>query len=392
MLKEGFKMPEEEISRRLSNARREMAEKEIEVLVVFSAPGSMRYGQRGHVLYLSGYEPYFGDSMMILPLDDKLEPVLETGSASYFPEQCTWLKNRAEAGNHIDVIKTYLSDNSLNSSKIGVAGEYSLSPLFYHRMTEELKPAQVEIFSQILERQRSVKSEFEIDCMKQTAMIGKKGFEAAAAFIKPGVTEADVVSEVEKVCREHGSQGFPHYTMVISGKDEKHLGYWWNCGGRKLEQGDPISIDYGAMYNGYCSDLSRPFVVGKASDKQKDVVKVLVEAQEAAAEIAKPGVYCSELADAVSRVMEKAWGIKDLGAGLGHGVGLEVHEWPFVGYHHIKDDDAYRDTVLEENIVISMEPMMYFPDAGDFQIEDQFFITKNGAVRMNDIPQQIFEI
>jgi len=330
--------------------------------------------------------------MMILPLNEKLEAFLETGSADYFPEECTWIKNRVEAGNHLDVIKTYLSDNGLKSSKIGIAGEYSLSPLFYQRMIEELKPAQVEIFSQILERQRSIKSEFEIDCMKKTARIGKKGFEAAAAFIKPGVTEADVVSEVERVCRENGSQSFPHYTMVVSGKDEKHLNYWWNCGGRKLESGDPILMDYGAMYNGYCSDLARPFVIGKASDKQKDVVKVLIEAQEAAAETAKPGVLCSELADAASKVMKKAWGIDDLGAGLGHGVGLEVHEWPFVGYHHMKDDDAYRDTVLEENIVISMEPMMYLPDAGDFQIEDQFVITKNGAIRMNDIPQQIFEV
>jgi Xaa-Pro aminopeptidase len=180
--------------------------------------------------------------------------------------------------------------------------------------------------------------------------------------------------------------------MVISGKDENHLEYWWNCGSRKLESGDPISIDYGAMYNGYCSDIARPFVIGKASDKQKDVVKVLVEAQEAAAVTAKSGVLCSELTNAASKVMKKAWGIEDLGLGMGHVVGLEVHEWPFIGYHHIKDDEAYRDTRLEENIVISMEPMMYFPDVGDFQIEDQFMITKKGAVKLNNISHKIFEV
>jgi Xaa-Pro aminopeptidase len=392
MIIEGLKMPEEEIFRRFGNVRKKMSEKDIEVLVVFSGPGSMRYGQRGHVLYLSGYEPYFGNSMMILPLDTKLEPVLETDSASYFPPDCTWIKNQVEAGNHIEVIKDYLADNSLKPLKIGVAGEYSVSPLFFQRMIEELKPAKIEIVSSILEEERMVKSEFELDCMKKTTQIAKKGFEAAAAFIKPGVIEADVVSEVERVCREHGSQFFPHHTMVISGKDKKHLEYWWNCGRRKLEAGDPVSIDYGAMYNGYCSDLCRPFVIGKASDKQKDVVKILVEAQQAAAEAAKPGVLGSVVDEAANKVMEKVWDIDDGPSGLGHGVGLEVHEWPFIGYQYMEDDEAYRDTVLEENMVISMEPMMFFSDTGDFQIEDQFVITKDGRVRLNDIPQTIFEV
>jgi Xaa-Pro aminopeptidase len=391
MMKEGVQIPEEEISRRLSNVRRKMAEKDIEALVVFSAPGSLRFGQRGHVLYLSGYEPYFGECMMILPLDSKLEPILEIDSANYFPKECTWIINQVEAGSHIDVIKSYLSDNSLRPSKIGVVGEYSVSPLFFQRMLEELKPVKVEIVSSILEAERAVKSEFEIDCMKKTARIAKTGFEAAAAFIKPGVTESDVVSEVERVCREHGSQSFPHYTMVISGKEENHLDYWWNCGRRKLESGDPISIDFGAMFNGYCSDLSRPFIIGKASERQQDVFKVLLEAHEAAAEAAKPGVYTSEVDNAASRVMEKAWRIQDLW-GIGHGVGLEVHEWPFIGYQHIKYDEAYRDTLLQENMVISMEPAIYFYDVGDFQIEDQFVVTKSGAVRLNDIPHKIIEV
>lgn len=392
MIIEGLKMPEEEIFRRFGNVRKKMSEKDIELLVVFSGPGSMRYGQRGHVLYLSGYEPYFGNSMMILPLDTKLEPVLETDSASYFPPECTWIKNQVEAGNHIEVIKDFLADNSLKPLKIGVAGEYSVSPLFFQRMIEELKPAKIEIVSSILEEERMVKSEFELECMRKTAQIAKKGFDAAAAFIKPGVTEADVVSEVERVCRKHGSQFFPHHTMVVSGKDENHLEYWWNCGRRKLEAGDPISMDYGAMYNGYCSDLCRPFVIGKASDKQKDVVKILVEAQQAAAEAAKPGVLGSVVDEAANKVMGKVWDIDKGPSGLGHGVGLEVHEWPFIGYQHMEDDEAYRDTVLEENMVISMEPMMFFSDTGDFQIEDQFVITKDGGVRLNDIPQIIFEV
>ncbi len=73
-------------------------------------------------------------------------------------------------------------------------------------------------------------------------------------------------------------------------------------------------------------------------------------------------------------------------------MGLEVHEFPFIGYQHIVDEDAYKDVPLEENMVISLEPTNSIPDTGEFQIEDQFVVKKGGAVRLNDIPHEIFEV
>ena len=77
--------------------------------------------------------------------------------------------------------------------------------------------------------------------------------------------------------------------------------------------------------------------------------------------------------------------------GIGHGVGLEVHEWPFIGYQHIVDEDVYKDGSLEENMVISLEPIISFPDTGELQIEDQFVAKKGGAARLNDIPLEILK-
>ncbi|MCF8070188.1 MAG: Xaa-Pro peptidase family protein [Desulfobacterales bacterium] len=384
-------MPEKEISKRISNIRKKMAEKNIDVMIIFSGPGSLRYGQRGHVLYLSGYEPYFGDCMMILPGDDKYEPLLETDSADYFPENRTWIKNRVKTGDHIKAIKDYLSNTGFINDRIGIAGEYSVSPAFYLRMVEQLKPSEIVPASDILESERAVKSEFEVNCMKKAADIAAKGFEAAANFIKSGVKESDIVGEVERVCRKHGAQFFPHSTMVSSGNDEVHLSNWWNCGRRVLKDGDPVLMDFGTMYSGYCCDLCRPYVIGKASVKQKDVLNVLLDAHYAAAEAAKPGVMTSEVDAACNKVLTAAWGDQEWW-GVGHGVGLEVHEWPFVGYHHIVDDEAYKDVPLEENMVISLEPTIYFSDTGDIQIEDQFLVTKAGGVRLNDIPHKIFEV
>jgi len=388
---DGVSIPRHEIDRRIANVREQLAGRGLEALIIFSSPGSLRFGQRGHVLYLSGYEPYFGDCMMILPLDDGIGAVLVKDAADYFPETCTWITDVRDAGDRVAVAGEFLSANGLDRSSIGVAGEYSVSPTLYSRLLETVGPARLGTASDILERERSAKSEFELGCLKKAAAIAAKGFEAAASFMRPGVTESDVMGEMERVCREHGSQAFPHHTMVVSGRDEAHLSYWWRCGPRTLGPGDPVSIDFGTMYQGYCCDLSRPFVVGRASERQKDVLKVLLEAHHAAAEAARPGVRVSAVDEAANRILTAAWGDQDWW-GIGHGVGLEVHEWPFIGYQRIVDDGAYEDRVLEENMVVSLEPTMSSPDTGDMQIEDQFVVTGSGAVRLNTIPHRITEV
>ena len=384
-------VPQQEIDGRIARVRRRMVARGIEALIVFSSPGSLRYGQRGHVLFLSGYEPYFGDCMMILPLDDTIDAVLVKDAADYFSQACTWIADVRAAGDRVKVVRDFLADNGLERSPVGVAGEYSVSPALYLRLLEELRSERVERASDILEQERSVKSEYELECLKTTAAIAGEGLEAAARFMRPGVAESDVKGEMERVCRAHGSEAFPHYTMVVSGKDEVHASGWWHCERRALESGDPISIDFGAMYRGYCCDISRPFVLGKASARQRDVLKVLLEAHHAAAAAARPGVRASAVQAAAAKILTASWGDQDWW-GIGHGVGLEVHEWPFVGYQRIVDDGAYDDRVLEENMVISLEPTMALPDAGDFQIEDQFVVKDGGAVRLNAIPHEITEI
>ncbi len=391
LARDEMSIPRQEIDRRIASVRRRMAGRGLEALIVFSSPGSLRFGQRGHVLYLSGYEPYFGDCMMILPLDDTIDAVLVKDAADHFPQTCTWIADVRGAGDRAKVVGEFLSDNGLGRSSVGVAGEYSVSPALYQRLLEEVGPARLETASDILENERSLKSEFELACLKTAAAIAGEGLEAAARFMRPGVTESDVKGEMERVCRAHGSQAFPHYTMVVSGRDEAYASGWWHCERRTLESGDPVSIDFGTMYQGYCSDLSRPFVLGRASERQRDVLKVLLEAHHAAAAGARPGARVSAVQAAANKILTAAWGDQDWW-GIGHGVGLEVHEWPFIGYDRIVDDGAYGDRVLEEHMVISLEPTMALPDTGDLQIEDQFVVTGNGAVRLNDIPHEITEV
>jgi Xaa-Pro aminopeptidase len=343
------------------------------------------------VLYLSGYEPYFGDCMMVLPFDEGTETVLVKDAPDYFPQTCTWITDLRGAGDSVGIVREFLAEHGLDRSRVGIAGEYSMSPALFSRLQEEAGPTRLESASDLLERERSIKSDFEIACMREAAAIAEKGFEAAAGCMRPGLTEAAVKGEMERACREHGSQAFPHYTMVVSGADEEHTSWWWQDDRRRLQAGDPVIIDFGTMYRGYCCDLARPFVLGRAPARLKEALEVALDAQHAAAAAARPGVRTSAVMAAAVGALPAEWA--DQGWwGLGHGVGLEVHEWPFIGCERMVDDDAYEDRVLEESMVISLEPTVVLPNVGEIQIEDQFVVTAGGGLRLNDLPHQIVEV
>ncbi len=381
--------PRKEFDRRLKAIRARMESRNLDLLLIYSAPGSLRFGQRGHVMYVSGHEPYFGDSMVLLPRDTTLDPLLEIGAANHFSPLGSWIDNVKPAGDHIRALKEYLIEAKLQKPRIGVVGEYSMSPTFYCRLREEVD-APIEVASDILEMERAVKSQYEIDCMKRACAIAYKGVQAAAKFARPGVLEAEIVGEIERVCRAAGSEFFPHYTMATSGRDQNHSDLWGRSGKRMLEAGDPWLLDFGTMAEGYCCDLARPFTLGSPSKRQQEVFEVLLESLEAGRKLARPGVLASEVNAATSEPLSRKLDEDREWREIGHGVGLEVHEWPFVGYGRIVDDRAYRDMKLEAGMVISMEPSVWLPETGDLQVEDQFVVTEQGGQRLSPIPLQIF--
>jgi Xaa-Pro aminopeptidase len=381
--------PKSEFDRRLKAIRARMEARSLDLLLIYSTPGSPRFGQRGHVMYVSGYEPYFGDTMLLLPRRASLHSLLEIDSADHFSRLATWVDNVKPAGDHVRTLQAYLGELGLPKPRIGVVGEYSMSPNLYSRLYEEMD-AHIEVASSILEEERAVKSEYEIHCMKQAGAIAYKGVQAAAKFARPGVLEAEIVGEIERVCRAAGSEFFPHYTMVTSGRGADHSNLWWRCGKRKLEPGDPWLLDFGTMFEGYCCDVSRPFTLGPPSMRNREVFNVLLESLEAGRKMARPGVLTSEVNTATAEILRQKLDESVNWQKVGHGVGLEVHEWPFVGYDRIVDDSAYRDVKLEANMVISMEPSIWLPDTGDLQVEDQFVVTEEGGQRLSPIPLETF--
>jgi len=380
--------PEEEFLRRLKNVRKQMEKRGFDALIIYSCPGSLRFGQRGHVVYMSNQEPYYSDTMMVLPQDEKSGALLEIEEAEYFASDCTWVEEIELSANHVDTARKYLRKIGLKKPKIGIVGEYSMSPALYACFQKESAFSQVEPASDIIENERIVKSDWELQCIREASRIAKEGIEAAARFARPGILDLEITAEIERVCRLEGSEFFPHYTIVSSGPDSKYHAWWWKCGQRRLQQGDIFLLDFGTMYAGYCCDISRPFIVGQPSQTQKDVFEVLKQAQEAGRKAAREGALTSDVDKAVRRIYRETWPAEESWGG-GHGVGLEVHEWPFISFQKIPHGNAYEDTKLRANTVISLEPQIVIPALGKFSVEDEFVITKTGAERLNDIPQEI---
>jgi len=386
----GLRFPKEETARRVARIRKTMERRGLDLLVVFSSPGSMRYGQRGHVLYLSGYEPYFGNAMVIIPVEKGKDSLLQTDSADYFPSECTWIENVVSAQDPARTIVDYMREERLEGARIGLVGEYTVPPQLLGRFRRMLRDSKVMLVSDILEDERAVKSEHEISCIKKALDIAKKGIDAGAACAKPGLSERTITGEIERQCRLAGSEGFPHNTMVTSGTNEMHLEWWWYCGDRKLKKNDSWNIDLGTMFGGYCCDIARSLCLGRATRRHHQAYEQLIMAFEAAMESAVPGEMASEVNRAAEAVLNKRF--EGDFSGIGHGVGLEVHEWPFVGYEYILNDPVYGDRELKENMVISVEPQVYLKEFGYLQFEDEFVVTRSGGKRLSRQPLGLIEI
>jgi Xaa-Pro aminopeptidase len=223
---------------------------------------------------------------------------------------------------------------------------------------------------------RQVKDSEELARMRKAAIFADKGMQRAYDIISPGKTEIDVAAEIEYEMRKHGSYGVAFDTIVASGPHSAipHGG----CGERKLKTGDLVVIDMGATYKHYRSDMTRTIIVGKASQKQKKIYNVVKNAQETAYQNILADVK-AKVPDAKAReIIQKAGYGKHFVHGLGHGVGLEVHEHPVL-------NSSSKDILKERNVVTD-EPGIYIIGFGGIRIEDTILVKKEKSERLTKSP------
>jgi Xaa-Pro dipeptidase len=221
---------------------------------------------------------------------------------------------------------------------------------------------------------RAVKSSYEIEFICEACRIASVGVCTAYEIIEPGVSEQEVISEVEYAMRKQGSNGVAFDTIVTSGA---HSAFpHGSSKSRTIMDGDFVVVDLGAMVNGYRSDVTRTMVAGKISSRQQEMFDVVRVAQDLAVKSVRAGVRAAEVDTFVRDIVGRA-GFRDCFVhNLGHGVGLEIHEAPTLGPDS-KD-------VLEIGNVVTVEPGVYVAGFGGVRIEDTVLITAEGPKKLTN--------
>lgn len=237
---------------------------------------------------------------------------------------------------------------------------YSSFKVYDKEIEAELVP-----ISGVIEKLRLIKTDAEIKILKVAADIADAAFKHILDFIRPGKTELEVSNELEFFMRRAGATSSSFDTIVASGhRSALPHGV---ASDKVIETGDFVTLDYGAYYNGYVSDITRTIAVGEPDAKLKEIYDIVFEAQARGMAGIKPGMTGKE-ADALTRdyITEKGYG-EYFGHSTGHGIGLEVHEGPGLS--------VKSDIILEPGMVVTCEPGIYIPGLGGVRIEDDTIIT-----------------
>lgn len=261
-------------------------------------------------------------------------------------------------------------------SKIGFKslGFDRISATEYQRIKDNLKDLRLEVLDDAIWSLRKIKDDGEITLIRRAAELTSRGMKKALEIVRPGLREWEVAAEIEYEMRRLGSGGVAFDTIVCSGPESAfpHGG----LGEREIKDGDIVIVDVGAKYRGYCADMTRTLIAGRASEKQKKLYKIVVEAQRLAINRIRAGVRAKEV-DEVARkyIVESGYGEYFVHS-LGHGVGLNVHEPPALG--------PMSEEILQTGNVITVEPGIYVPGFGGVRIEDTVLVLEDKAERLTD--------
>lgn len=233
-----------------------------------------------------------------------------------------------------------------------------------------------------LARARSVKTGEEIARLARAEAIGDEAFSHILGVLKTGMTELQVAAELEYYMKTHGAEDISFETIVASGTNSAmpHA----MPSNKKIERGDFVTMDFGCRCDGYCSDMTRTVVMGKASDKQREIYRIVLEAQRAGLEACRAGVRGCDVDKAARDVITEAGYGPYFGHSLGHSVGLYIHEDPGLS--------AFCQTVLEPGMIETVEPGIYLPGFGGVRIEDMVAVTEGKCRNLTSSPKELIEI
>ena len=343
---------------RLAALRRRLAGSPADALVV-SAPSDQRW--------VTGFDAVFDDDPGVACLVTADEALVFADSRYIEAVRC-----EAADGAWTPVDAAEPTTAAVDAARTGGAHVLALQPSLswsaYTRLAEAFAGG-VTPAKDWVSVLRRVKDADEIARIEEAQAVTDGAFDHLLGYLAPGLTEAEVALELEVFMRRHGAEALAFPSIVASGENScrPHAGVTR----RVLADGDFVKLDFGARVDGYCSDMTRTIVLGSASSRQRSMYEAVLDANETAIAACRPGMEGRELHGVAHKVLERRGLADRFGHGLGHGVGLDIHEGPGVG--------PRSEDVLAPGMVLTIEPGVYEPGFGGVRIEDLVVVQEGGC-------------
>lgn len=323
--------------------------------------------------YLSGFSGTNGSLLLSRNKSFLITDFRYTGQASRESPDFTIIEAPSSL---TDSLGELVKENGLTI--LGCEGDHLTYNQFL-AIKAKLDKAELKSVSGLVEGLRICKDATEIKFIEEAVRLADEAFTSTLPAIRPGVTERDIALQLEYHMRRAGAEGVAFKFIVASG-DRSALPHGV-ASTKVIQGGDLVTLDFGAVYNGYHSDITRTVVMGRPDEKQKKIYSIVLEAQLKAIAALKAGVRAAEVDRAARGVIEdKGYG-KYFGHGTGHGVGLNIHENPRVSFRD--------DTVLQPGMVVTVEPGIYLPDWGGVRIEDTVLVLEAGCRILTKAPKDL---
>ena len=288
-----------------------------------------------------------------------------------------WLKVSIREGKMADALAMIFGEAKVkrtgfeaNFTTVGQIDALQTALKEHEKEHKESKAAELAPLDNVMVKIRRVKDDHEIDLIRKSVGVSEEAYDAIRNAIEVGQTENYLAGQLVFELRSRGASNSSFPVIVAAGANSSLPHY--RPGESLVQKDQPLLIDWGAMYKGYCSDLTRTLMIGRVSDRMRTIYKVVLEAQLAAISFLRPGVTTHQ-ADKIARNVIDRAGFKDyFGHGLGHGIGREIHELPSMN-KNAKEEE------LRPGMIVTVEPGIYLPGEGGVRIEDDVLITHSGC-------------
>ncbi|PFN79536.1 peptidase M24 family protein [Bacillus sp. AFS076308] len=361
------------MKQRLVKLQTWMKENEIEVSFLTSSE---------NVFYLSGYYTDPHERLLALAVFQEEEPFLVCPSMEvHDAKRSGWehdIIGYSDIENPWEMILNSINKRIQHVSQAAIEKEH-MNVERYERLLNLFPHASFVSAEEKLRMLRMIKDAQELKIIEEACTLADYAVQFGVSEIKEGKTELDVLNALEYALKQKGVTEMSFSTMVLTGANAASP--HGTPGETKIKKGDLVLFDLGVVVDRYCSDITRTVAYGEINDKQKEIYDTVLKAQLAAIDASKPGVSAAEVDLTARRIISNAGYGEFFPHRLGHGLGISVHEYPSL--------TETNPLVIEEGMVYTIEPGIYVPEVAGVRIEDDVFITANGAKILTKFPKEL---